>query len=387
MPFDTQPLFSVPAGVHTRWASPENPGAEKGVAAQMMGGRKGRPNVPLPAGNALVLAKASGTSGIIRRIWATISDRTPAVMRGLRIDIYWDNAATPAVSAPFGDFFGQGLGRCQTFQSCFFSNPEGKSFNCCVPMPFRSAFKIVLTNESGIDVQMLFYDVDFTVGDKLDESALYLHAHWRRENSTKLQQDYEFLPKISGRGRYLGVNVGVIGDSAAYFSSWWGEGECKVYLDGDEQYPTLAGTGTEDYIGTAWGQGQYAHLYQGCHLADEKNWQYAFYRYHVPDPIFFHRDIRVTMQQIGCWGPKEIKLFVESGRQLIVNGPGLVPVDMNGALAANGYGLYERQDDWSSCCYFYLDRPESGLPPLAGVSERIKGLLAPNTGQKTAGLM
>ena len=387
MIFDTKPLFSMSDGVHTRWASPENPEAKKGAGGQVNGGRKGRANLPLPAGAALVLAEASGTSGIIRRIWATISDRTPPVMRGLRIDIYWDGAATPAVSAPFGDFFGQSLGRCQTFQSCFFSNPENKSFNCCIPMPFRSGFKMVLSNESGIDVQMLFYDVDFTVGDKLDETALYLHAHWRRENPTTLQQDFEFLPKVSGRGRYLGANVGVIGDSATYFTSWWGEGECKVYLDGDEQYPTLAGTGTEDYIGTAWGQGQYAHLYQGCPLADEKNWQYAFYRFHVPDPIFFHRDIRVTMQQIGCWGPKEIGKFVEAGRQLIVNGPGRVPVDMQAALAANGYGLYERQDDWSSCCYFYLDRPENEFPPLADASERTKGLLAPEVRQKTAGLM
>jgi len=324
---------------------------------------------------------------MIRRIWVTLSDRTPSVLRGVRLDIYWDNATTPAVSAPFGDFFGQGLGRCQVFQSALFSNPEKKSFNCYVPMPFRSAFKIVLTNESEIDVAMLFYDVDFTVGDNLAESALYLHAHWRRENPTKMQEDYEFLPKIYGRGRYLGVNVSVIGDRKTYFSSWWGEGECKVYLDGDEQLPTLSGTGTEDYIGTAWGQGQYSHLYQGCHLADEENWQYAFYRYHIPDPIFFYHDIRVTMQQIGCWSPENMKEFVEAGRQLIITGPGKLPLDMGAALAANGFGLYERQDDWSSCCYFYLDKPENELPPLAHVSERVKGLLPPTIKQKTSGLM
>ena len=387
MIFDSKSVFSMPEGIHTRWASPENPQGAKGAAAQVQGGRKGRPAVPLPAGAQLVLAEASGTSGIIRRIWVTISDRTPAVLRGLRFDIYWDNAARPAVSAPFADFFGQGLGRCQTFQSALFSNPEGKSFNCCVPMPFKSAFKIVLTNESAIDIRLVFYDVNYTVGDELDETSLYLHAHWRRENPTKMQQDYEFLPKISGRGRYLGVNVGVIGDRETYFSSWWGEGECKIYLDGDETHPTLAGTGTEDYIGTAWGQGQYSHLYQGCHLADAENWQYAFYRYHLPDPIFFYRDIRVTMQQIGCWDPKSIKQFAEANRQLIVNGPGRVPVNMQNALAENFYGLYEREDDWSSCCYFYLDRPENELPALASVSERTKGLLAPDTKQKTVGLM
>jgi hypothetical protein len=351
MIFDPRPLFSLPEGVHTRWASPENPQAKVGAAAQSQGGRKGSSNVPVPAGAQLVLAEVSGTSGVIRRIWATISDRTPAALRGLRIDIYWDGAATPGVSAPFGDFFGQGLGRCQKFESVFFSNPEGRSFNCCLPMPFRSAFKMVLTNESGLDIAMLFYDVDFTVGDRLDETALYLHAHWRRENPTRLQQDYEFLPKITGRGRYLGVNV------------------------------------TEDYIGTAWGQGQYSHLYQGCHLADEENWQYAFYRYHVPDPVFFHRDIRITMHQIGCWDPKSMQQFVETGRRLIVNGPGQVPVDMKAALEKQGYGLYERQDDWSSCCYFYLDRTENGLLPLADANSRMKDLLSPQPQQKTAGLM
>ena len=387
MNFDPKPIFSMPKGVHTRWASPENPQGLKGAAAQAKGGRKGSPHVPLPAGGRLVLAEASGTTGMVRRIWATINDRTPAVMRGLRIDIYWDDAATPAVSAPFADFFGQSLGRCQTFQSAFFSNPEGRSFNCSVPMPFKSAFKVVLTNESANDIAMLFYDVDFTVGDEVNDDTLYFHAHWRRENPTKMQQDYEFLPKVSGRGRYLGVNVGVIGNRKTYFTSWWGEGECKVYLDGDDQYPTLAGTGTEDYTGTAWGLGQYAHLYQGCQLADEENLQYAFYRYHVADPVFFYRDIRVTMQQIGCWSPENMKQFAEARHQLIVNGPGMVPVDMNDALATKSWGLYERQDDWSSCCYFYLDRPENGLPMLADVSERTEGLLAPGTKQKTAGLM
>jgi len=254
-------------------------------------------------------------------------------------------------------------------------------------MPFKSAFKIVLTNESSIDMAMVFYDVDFTVGDKVDENTLYLHAHWRRENPTKLQQDYEFLPRVSGRGRFLGTNVSVIADSKTYFKSWWGEGECKIYLDGDDQYPTLAGTGTEDYIGTAWGQGQYSHLYQGCHMADEANWQYAFYRYHVLDPVFFYRDIRVTMHQIGCWDPKSIKQFAEVGHQLIVNGPGRIPVDMKAAVEKAGWGLYEREDDWSSCAYFYLDRPENSLPPLAHVTERTEGLLSPEAKQKTAGLM
>ena len=167
----------------------------------------------------------------------------------------------------------------------------------------------------------------------------------------------------------------MIADQATYFNSWWGEGECKIYLDGDESLPTLCGTGTEDYIGTAWGQGQYAHLYQGCPIADHEHMQFAFYRYHIVDPVYFHQDIRVTMHQIGCWGPNNIGLMRDAGRLLEYTGG--APVDMDQAVKANGYGLFERQDDWSSCAYFYLDRPENDLPPLAPVEERVIGLLNP----------
>ena len=380
---DSTPLYAISGHIQTRWASPENPKALKGAAAQTKGGRKGRPCVPLLVGEKLVLAEASGTSGVVRRMWVTISDRAPSVLRGLRIDIHWDGAASPAVSAPFGDFFGQSLGRCQTFSSALFSNPEGRSFNCSVPMPFRSGFKIVLTNESASNLDMVFYDINFTVGDKVDENMLYFHAHWRRENPTTIQRDYEFLPKVMGRGRFLGVNAGVIADTQTYFKSWWGEGEMKIYLDGDGPHPTLCGTGTEDYIGTAWGQGQYAHPYQGCPLADGINFQYAFYRYHLPDPIFFHHDLRVAMQQIGCCGPEHFPELCEAGRKLMINeGPEQKMHDLEKAAAAQGYILFERQDDWSSCCYFYLDRPESGLPPLAEVGQRIEGLIS-GTGEKS----
>jgi hypothetical protein len=366
-------LFDLPENVETRWASPENPDGLKGEAAKANKGRKGRPNLPLKAGESVVLAHASGTSGIVRRIWITIEDRSPQALRGLRIDIYWDGATTPAVSAPFADFFGQGLGRCQTFESIFFSNPEGRSFNSVIPMPFLTGFRIVLTNESPGDIAMVFYDVNYTLGDRIEKPS-YLHAHWRREAPTTLMRDYEVLPKVSGRGRYLGANFGVISDIKTYFLAWWGEGECKFYLDGDTDHPTLAGTGTEDYIGTAWGQGQYAHLYQGCHFADHKLQHYAFYRYHVPDPVYFQRDIRVIFQQIGGCFPDVIGQIREIGAQLIsssTTGPAGEPLDMN---PKGGFSMFERIDDWSSCCYFYLDRPENGLPPLAPAEERIRGL-------------
>jgi hypothetical protein len=363
-----QALYEMQEGVEMRWASPENPKGERGRGAQSMGGRKGSPTIAIKAGASAVLAEAQNSSGMVRRLWMTIPDRSPQMLRGLRLDMYWDGAQNPAVSAPLGDFFGVGLGQMATFQSALFSNPEGRSFNSVVPMPFRTGMKIVMTNESGRDLPELFYDVNYTLGDRHPANVLYFHAHWRRENPTTLQRDYEILPRVEGRGRYLGTNIGVIVDRETYFNTWWGEGEVKIYLDGDTQFPTIAGTGTEDYIGTAWGQGQFAHLYQGSPVADEGNMRWCFYRYHVVDPIFFRRDVRVTMQQIGYLADHSRGGLVRTGRRIYRAGPGLVEKDLRED------GKFERADDWSSTAYFYLDQPQNSLPKLAAVEKRIAGL-------------
>jgi hypothetical protein len=363
-----QALFEIPEGVESRWASGENPKGEKGKGGEANGGRKGSPTVSIKAGESRVLAEASGTSGTVRRIWMTFPNRSPGMLRSLRIDIYWDGAKSPAVSAPLGDFFGIGLGQTTIFQSALFSNPEGRSFNCFIPMPFKTGMKIVMTNESSADLGELFYDVDYTLGDRHSVNTLYFHAHYRRENPTRLQQDYELLPRVAGRGRYLGTNIGVIVNQKTYFNTWWGEGEVKIYLDGDRELPTLSGTGAEDYIGTAWGQGQFAHDFQGSPVADEKNMRWCFYRYHIPDPIYFYKDIRVTIQQIGYLAPHSREAIVKAGRRLYRAGPGRVEMD------TSRDGKFEREDDWSSCSYFYLDRPENNLPALDPVAKRTEGL-------------
>ncbi|MFO7958627.1 MAG: glycoside hydrolase family 172 protein [Candidatus Brocadiia bacterium] len=368
-----RPLYVVPDGVETRWASAENPKGEKGAGGRENAGRKGRPAVPIKDRESLTLAEVSGTSGTVHRIWVTINDRSPVMLRGLRLEAFWDGTETPAVSAPLGDFFGTGLGRMARFECAPFGSPEGRSFNCRIPMPFRSGMRMVVTNESGRDLGSFFYDVDYTVGDD-NADALYLHAHWRRENPTTMQEDYEILPRVEGKGRFLGTNIGVIADTGRYFNSWWGEGEVKVYLDGDTDLPTLCGTGTEDYIGTGWGQGRYARMYQGCHVADHDNMQYCFYRYHIPDPIYFHEDARVTIQQIGCWSPNHIARFDHAGEPIYKAGPGREEVDFSRDAEVSRYGLFEREDDWSSCAYFYLGRPENGLPELAPVEERTADL-------------
>jgi len=369
-PICAQELYVVPDGVETRWASPENPTGERGKGASTNGGRKGSAFWPLKSGEQRTLAEVRSGSGMVRRIWMTLNDRSPAMLRGLRLDMYWDGAKQPAVSAPLGDFFGVGLGNIVPFQSAIFSSPEGRSFNVSVPMPFRNGMRIVLINESGRDQPQVYYDVNYTLGDALPADALYFHAHFRRENPTKLQRDYEILPQVAGKGRYLGTNVGVRVDQR-YGANWWGEGEVKIYLDGDQRLPTLSGTGTEDYIGTGYSLGTYSHLYQGATIVDNDKQRYAFYRYHVNDPVYFRREIRVTLQQIGFIWSNDGTPEKPLSPPVYAAGEGMRELDLKHLPQVN---LFERADDYSSCAFFYLDRPENGLPSLVPVKERQKDL-------------
>ena len=364
-------LYSFPRNIETRWTSPENPSGAKGQAGQAKGGRKGSPSYPLPAGEQRVLAEVSGTSGIVRRIWTTINDLSPQMLRGLRLDFYWDGAQKPAVRAPFGDFFGLGLGQMTAFQSALFASPEARSFICHVPMPFKTGMKLVVTNETDLDLQSLYYDVNYTIGDPCGDDTLYFHAYFNRENPTQLQKDYEILPTIEGKGRFLGANFGVIVNQSSYGKAWWGEGEVKVFIDGDHLLPSLSGTGTEDYTGSGWMMGQYVNLYQGCLLADYERMKYCFYRYHIPDPIYFHRDIRATIQQIGVLLPHDVGRLSAAETPIYKAGPGLEEIDKNQLQSSE---LFEREDDWSSCSYFYLNSAENNLPPLISVYARLTGL-------------
>ena len=377
-------LFAFPDGVDTRWASFENPGAEKGQGAPLNRGAKGRPAERLGAGEEAVLLDVTGP-GIVDRIWITVSDRSPHMLRSLRIEMYWDRSDAPAVSSPFGDFFGVSLGRTAAFENALFSNPEGRSFNCAIPMPFRTGARIVVRNESPESLPMLFYDVNFRKVPGWGDEVLYFHTFWQRNPATTLKVDHEILPRVSGRGRFLGANLGVVANPL-YDGSWWGEGEVKVYLDGDGASPTLVGTGTEDYIGTGWGQGTYAHRFQGCLIADAERDEWAFYRYHVPDPVYFGSDCRVTIQQIGGNQKAEVIRLMDQDVPLIPITihevdtlhlllerepvPALTDPDL-----PDGWTNFYRSDDVSSTAYFYLNRPVSGLPPLQPVAVRTAGLI------------
>ena len=379
MPDDS--LFHLPRKVQTRWASMENPDAARGAGGQSNKGRKGSPcRRNFQPGETLTLAHAEGR-GTVRRFWITIDQRAPEMLRGLLLRCYWDGAAKPAVEVPLGDFCCMPLGQMATFENAWFDTGEGRSFNCRLPMPFRKGFRMTVTNETPTPLGLFFYDVNWTAGDDHDDHTGYFHAHYRRENPTTLRRDFEILPYLQGRGRYLGANMGVIADQERYHKTWWGEGEVKVYLDGDKDLPTLNGTGTEDYIATGWGQGQYARQWHGCPVADGERMRYSFYRLHGPDPIYFQRDIRVTIQQLGGANSKELADAMERGgmKEIPVapDGGRIWSVEQLRALEKPRFFEFERQDDWSATAYFYLDRPISNLPDVQPYAERVRGLVAP----------
>ena len=240
----------------------------------------------------------------------------------------------------------------------------------------QSGMRVELINESGVDIEMVFYDINITINDPVDDNTLYFHAFWHRQQETVAREDFDFLPAIKGRGQFLGVNVSVIANQELFFKGWWGEGECKCYIDGDTDYPTLCGTGTEDYIGTAWGQGKYDQLYQGCPIADGERMQYFFYRYHIPDPVYFHKDIRVCMQQIGGINPQIAAELLEANLSAIAPYGEDGFVDLKEKHEKGQFTIHEREkDDWSSCAYFYLDQPTNELPELAPAESRYAGPL------------
>lgn len=298
--------------------------------------------------------------------------------------MFWDGKDKAAVDVPLGDFFVSNLGRTTAFQSAFFSSPEGRSFNCYIPMPFKKGARITITNESAKDTAKLFYDVDFVLAETVPADALYFHAYWTRQMTSKLGDDFVVLPKVSGKGRFLGMSVGLNTDSA-YDKTWWGEGEVKMYLDGDKEYPTINGTGAEDYIGTGWGMGSFSNLYQGAPVADERKRQFVFYRWHVPDAIWFQKDIKVTLQQIGGAAKEVVKEKLSEGINLqpvtVDNINGFVrlldmksPSSVNDTNFPEGWVNFYRLDDFSAVSYFYLEKPESKLPSLPSIDVRMKNV-------------
>lgn len=368
-------LFLMPEKIQTRWFTYENKNGMKGSGGTARFGRKGAPAVGLLKGERLVLAEIK-ESGTIRRIWMTLFDhRSPEALRGLKLQIYWDGCKKPAVEGPVGDFFCHGPGHIVSFQNFFFSSPEGRSFNCCVPMPFKKSAKVVIVNESDKD-NGIYYEVDATLGDKHPKNMLYFHSFWRRENYTKIREDMVILPNISGAGRFLGANLGVrLHPSMIDF--WWGEGEVKIYLDGDKDFPTLCGTGTEDYIGTGYGQGLFNHLYQGCQYVSERKDVYGFYRLHIPDHVYFYKNIKVAIQVMGGPMYKEMLRSLERNPTLKFMKAGAGGEYYTKQELENEQDraeVMERIDDYCATAYWYMDSPKNNLPPIDEFKERVKDI-------------
>jgi hypothetical protein len=382
------PLYMAPdVNVHSRWVSSENPTGEKGMGGLTNRGGKGNAFLVIPPGEVNTIFDVKG-AGIITRMWSSGSiGKSAEQRRAVRMDMYWDGASTPAVSAPIGDFFGIAHGLSAGFDSELFSSPEGRSFLFSSPMPFRKSALITVTNQSPEEV-WLWYDINYLVMEDVPDDAMYFHTFWNRDLKTSLGVDYTILPVVRGRGRYLGTNIGVIG-GPSYNGTWFGEGEVKIYLDGDTAFPTLAGTGTEDCIGTGWGQQRFVNRCQGSLAADDRADVYAFYRYHIADPVYFHSDCRVTIQQIGNAPASKVKEMEDKGAELIpvwFNGTDRKPTYQGRLLDEHRHRKYTdegfpagsvhfyRRDDVCATAYFYLDRPENSLPPLPSPELRLKYL-------------
>jgi len=368
-------MFKFDDNAITRWTSFENPNAVKGQGGKTNKGAKGYPFHVMQPGDAVTLLDVKG-AGIINRIWMTLDElfHKPEEMRAVRIDIYWDGCDKPAVSAPIGDFFCAPLGKIVAFENELFASPEGKSFVSYIQMPYKNGAKVVITNESTNQHHRIFYDINFTELKKQDENILYFHAHWRRENPTSLGNDFQILPEVNGKGKFIGSSIGVITDQRN--RGWWGEGEVKIYLDNDGKYPSLCGSGTEDYISTGWGQGKFINRFHGSLISDDKEGLYSFYRFHIPDPVQFRKNCKVTIQQMGGVAKKEVKKMIaenlkikpvcailSNGKQCNFFGDENYKFD-DKQFTDETWVNYYREDDFCATAYFFLDSPTNNLPLL-----------------------
>ncbi|MFZ5670856.1 MAG: glycoside hydrolase family 172 protein [Pseudomonadota bacterium] len=346
------PLHDLCAGLETRSASFENPTGQKGGggrAASPLGvGRKGDPARVIAPGEEVVLADIAGR-GTIRHIWLT-GPRGPRAFRGLIMRAWWDGQPHPSIECPLGDLFGFAHGFTPAFESDVHSVGARYGLNLWLPMPFVRGARLTLTNELGRPTT-LFYQVDYTLGDDHPEDVGRLHVAFRRENPTTPGADFEILPRRQGRGRYLGAVIGV----RPLSPGWWGEGEVKVFLDGDTDFPTVCGTGSEDYVGLSFGIQAHAFRHHGANWrerdADTDTGRVSMYRWHVPDPVVWARDIRVTIQQLGL-------------------APGPTPTSIDDYKAR----LVERADDWSAAAFWYEPAPSAPLAPLPDLPARLADL-------------
>ena len=305
----------------TRSISPENFNGEKGKGGMATAGTglgasrdlgkgwKVSPSVVIKAHTTFTVAEITGP-GAIQHIWMTPT----GVWRYSILRFYWDDETTPSVEVPVGDFFGQGWGKFAQINSLAICANPGSGFNCYWPMPFRKKCKITMENINNDDM-VLYYQVDYTLTDVPKEAA-YFHAQFRRTNPLPYKQDYVLVDNIKGKGQYVGTYMAY----GVHNNGWWGEGEIKFFIDGDTDYPTINGTGTEDYFCGAYdfdtrkkneagvdevNYTEFSTPYTGLHQVIKGDGHYSIaqrfglYRWHLKDPIRFDKDLKVTIQALG----------------------------------------------------------------------------------------
>jgi hypothetical protein len=354
----------------TRSISAENPdGARAGgakaapgddphctAAASVLGrGWKVRPCLRnLLPGQTVTIADVEGP-GVIQHIWMTVyADK----LRGLALRVYYDGSDTPSIVSPLGDFFANGLDGLALVASMPVAVNPRSGMNSYWPMPFRKRVRIDITNDNTEPLNELFYQITWSKQEVPEESA-YLHASWRRSMTTRENPEHVILDGTTGQGHYVGTYV--VWNQLS--NGWWGEGEVKFYIDGDPSGPTIAdaapticGTGTEDYFGGAWGfimdwpanlrpttyttafLGYPQAVYDPVNKVGPRIPSHALYRWHVPDPIRFKKNLRVTVQALG-WYPT---------------------------------GKYQPlTDDLATVAYWYQTHPGAKLPELPGLHDRL----------------
>lgn len=299
----------------TRSISAENKDGSKGgggkategvgkLASRELGqGWKVSQAIDIPAGETVTVADVDGP-GAFTHMWITT---LPAHWRRVILRMYWDDEETPSVEVPLGDFFANGWCEFSQINSIPISVNPGGGLNCYWEMPFRKHARITAENIGADVLEGFFYQFDYALTDVPDEAA-YFHAQWRRANPLPYQEVHTILDGVQGIGQYVGTYIAWGVNNAG----WWGEGELKFFIDGDEEWPTICTTGTEDYFGGAWAfeypAGQYGAFstpYLGMPQIIKPDGffrsqqRFGLYRWHIPDPIRFQDDLRVTVQALG----------------------------------------------------------------------------------------
>ena len=283
--------------------TPIEEGSAKRAARDLGTGWKVNPYIDIPANTTTVIADIKGP-GAIQHIWLTPTGNT----RFTIIRFYWDDSDIPSVECPLGDFFCSGWGKYAQINSLAVCVNPGSAYNCYWTMPFKKRCKITLENIDEEPVR-IYYQVDYALTE-IEDNAAYFHAQFKRVNPLPYKEVYTILDNVKGKGQYVGTYMAW----GVNNNRWWGEGEIKFFIDGDKEYPTICGTGTEDYFCGSYNfedpvtHDRYATFstpYSGLpqvltpNTLYESQFRFGLYRFHITDPIRFDEDIKVTIQALG----------------------------------------------------------------------------------------